>query len=517
MAQTASQSGSGATGQPVLSAHSVVKRFGSTLALGGVDFAVHPGEIVGLVGANGAGKSTLISILSGSLVPTSGRLEMAGEAVTFTEPEDAARAGIATVQQDVDQALVLTLTVAENLVLDQIVSGALGSIPSAKRVRDAARIVAGHDFGIDLDATVERLSTSQKQQLLIARALHRGARVVILDEPTAALSVTGQRDLHARLRELAASGTAIIYITHHLGEVSAICDRVVAIREGVVAGEFSKPIDAKAVITAMLGSLAETARASTVTREDDEPVLSLRGVQTRPGAEPFDLDVRPGEVLGITGLLGAGKTELLRQIVGADRLIAGEMRLEGAVHAPANRRASVASGVGFVPEDRRASAELTDWDVAQNVTLPDLRRYRRWGLLDVRAERTAAASIIEQLRIVTRGPRAALRSLSGGNRQKVMVGRWIAAGSSLLVLDEPFRGVDLGARADLAELLRSHTVRAAIVASSDPEEILEVADRILVLSEGRAIAWVSPSEVTVESLAHLMVTASPQHILENIA
>lgn len=193
------------------------------------------------------------------------------------------------------------------------------------------------------------------------------------------------------------------------------------------------------------------------------------------------------------------------------------MRLEGAVHAPSNRRASVASGVGFVPEDRRASAELTDWDVAQNVTLPDLRRYRRWGLLDVRAERTAAASIIEQLRIVTRGPRAALRSLSGGNRQKVMVGRWIAAGSSLLVLDEPFRGVDLGARADLAELLRSHTVRAAIVASSDPEEILEVADRILVLSEGRAIAWVSPSEVTVESLAHLMVTASPQHILENIA
>lgn len=489
----------------MLSAHSVVKRFGSTLALNDVDFAVSPGEIVGLVGANGAGKSTLISILSGATTPTSGHVEFDGIEVQFSTPEDATRAGIATVQQDVDQALVLPLSAAENLVLDQIVSGALGVLPSARRIRRAAALVAGDSLDFDLATPVERLSTSQKQQLLIARALHAGARVVILDEPTAALSVTGQRDLHARVRALAAAGTAIIFITHHLGEVAAICDRVVAIREGVVAAEFASPIDTKAVVTSMLGALAATP-ARTATDASGDPVLSLRGVRCQPGSDELDLDVRPGEVLGITGLLGSGKTELLRQIVGADRLISGTMTLEGVSHAPADRRASVLSGVGFVPEDRRADAELTEWNVTENLTLPDLRRYRRRGLLDPRAERAAAASVIDSLRIVASGPRAALRSLSGGNRQKVMVGRWIAAGSSLLVLDEPFRGVDLGARADLAGLLRSHTVRAAIVASSDPEEILEVADRILVLSDGRAVAWVSPSEVDVETLTHLMLT-----------
>ena len=489
----------------MLSAHSVVKRYGSTLALAGVDFHVGAGEIVGLVGANGAGKSTLISILSGWVQPTEGRLELAGAEVRFTRPEDATRAGLATVHQDVDQALVLTLSVAENLVLDQIVSGALGALPSARRVREAARQIPGH--GLNLDTRVERLSTSQKQQLLIARALHRGARVLILDEPTAALSVTDQRDLHERLRALAATGTAIIYITHHLGEVSALCDRVVAIREGAVAGEFVRPVDTKAVIGAMLGSLVERPTRAAAVTSTTAIALELRGVRTRVGGEAFDLSVREGEVLGITGLLGSGKTELLRQVVGADALIDGEMLLAGERHAPRSRRESVRAGVGFVPEDRRSHAELTAWDVAENVTIPDLRRYKRWGLLDGRAETRAATSIIDSLRIATSGPRAALSSLSGGNRQKVMVGRWIAAGSSLLVLDEPFRGVDLGARADLAGLLRSHTVSAAIVASSDPEEILEVADRILVFADGRPIAEVLPAEVDVETLAHLMVTA----------
>ncbi len=488
----------------MLSAHSVVKRFGSTLALRGVDFAVYPGEIVGLVGANGAGKSTLISVLSGATTPTSGHLELDGATVDFASPEDAARAGVATVQQDVDAALVLTLTVAENLVLDQIVSGALGFLPSARRVRAAARVVAGDDLGLDLGTRVEKLTTSQKQQLLIRRALHRGARVVILDEPTAALSVTGQQQLHERVRALAAGGTAIIYITHHLGEVAALCDRVVAIREGSVVAAFEAPIDTAAVVTAMLGTLAAHERVEPVETAGD-PVLALRGVRSRPDTEAFDLEVRPGEVVGITGLLGAGKTELLRQIVGADPLLAGEMVLEGAAHRPRNRRASVAAGVGFVPEDRRAAAEVPGWDVAANLTLPDLRRYRKRGLLDARAERRAAAAVIDRLRIVAAGPRAPLESLSGGNRQKVMVGRWLAADSALLVLDEPFRGVDLGARADLAQLLRSQTVRAAIVASSDPEEILEVADRILVLSDGRPIAWVSPRDVDVEQLTHLMM------------
>ena len=486
----------------VLSAHRVVKQYGSTTALHGVDFAVRPGEIVGVIGANGAGKSTLIGILSGATRPTNGEVRVDGSAVQFTSPEDAARAGIATVQQDVDAALVPDLTVAENLVLDQIASGALGALPGRARIRREAAVVAG-DLAIDLGARVSSLRTSDKQQLLIARALHRGARVLILDEPTAALSIAEQLELHGHVRELAAAGTAIVYITHHLAEVSALCSRVVAIREGLVAGEYDAPFSPEQLVNSILGDLVSPVRAPRA--PSDERVLEAVGVQARVDTPPLDITVHAGEVLGITGLLGSGKTELLRQLVGADRLLAGSLRLEGQDYRPRHPRDAVRAGVGFVPEDRRTQAEFGDWDIAKNVTLPDLRRYRRFGILRGRAEAAAGSTAISRLAIVSAGPRAGIRSLSGGNRQKVVVARWLAAGSRLLVLDEPFRGVDLGARADIAALLRSGEVTAALVASSDPEEILEVADRILVIADGRIVAEVLPGDVDAEKLATMMI------------
>jgi simple sugar transport system ATP-binding protein len=487
----------------VLSAHRVVQRFGSTLALAGVDFAVSAGEIVGLAGANGAGKSTLIGILSGALRPTEGDVLLDGSPVVFSDPEGAAAAGIATVHQDVDLALVPTLTVAENLVLDAIAAGTLGRFPGPRRIRAAATEVLG-GLSIDLDTPVSLLRTSEKQQLLIARALHRGARVLILDEPTAALSVGEQRDLHARLVELAAAGTAIVYITHHLGELAAICTRVVALREGSIAGEFPRPLDHDAVVRAMLGPLAaHPALASTAlkttTRATRAPLFSARGVRARPEWPTLDLDVHPGEVLGITGLLGSGKTELLRQFAGADPLLEGTLEWDGGSYAPRHPADAIRSGIGFVAEDRRQGSEFPDWDVASNITVADLTSVRRGGLLSPSAEYAAAARAISDLRIVASGPRARLRSLSGGNRQKVVVARWLTAGSRLLLLDEPFRGVDLGARADLAALLRTGRVEAAIVASSDPEEILEVADRILVLAAGRIVGEVRPREQPIDA------------------
>jgi len=468
-----------------------------------VDLVVRPGEIVGLAGANGAGKSTLIGILSGALAPTSGRVEVDGVEVSFSSPEDAARAGVATVQQDVDAALVPTLTVAENLVLDRVATGALGALPSRRRIRAAAAEIAGH--GLPLDAQVGELRTSEKQQLLIARALHRGARVLILDEPTAALSVAEQRELHERVRELAAAGTAVVYITHHLGELAALCDRVVVLREGRVVDEFARPLEASAVVSAMLGEVSAIGYRARET--GGEIVLSGRGLRALPDSPEVDLVLHEGEVLGITGLLGAGKTELLAQLVGAAPLLAGELTLDGEPYRPRHPGDAIRAGVGFVPEDRRGQAEVPDWDVARTLTLPDLRRYSRLGLLDGRAERAAAAEAIERLRIVASGPRAGIASLSGGNRQKVVVARWIAAGSRVLVLDEPFRGIDLGARADIAALLRSGGVRAAIVASSDPEEILEVADRILILADGAVAGGVRPDEVDADGLAALMAPA----------
>jgi simple sugar transport system ATP-binding protein len=434
-------------------------------------------------------------------------VEVDGVPTAFDSPDEAARAGIATVQQDVDAALVPTLSAAENLVLDRLARGELGSLPGRRKIHAAARTVAGDEFRTDLGTEVAQLRTSQKQQLLIARALHRGANVLILDEPTAALSIAEQRQLHEQVRRLAAAGTAIVYITHHLGEIAALCDRVVAIRDGAVSGDFTSPIAIDAVVGAMLGGLATRPRASSRV-VGTATVLDARGVRVRPDSTPIDFAVHDGEVLGIVGLLGAGKTELLSQLIGAEPLLSGELLLDGEAYRPRQPRDAVLAGVGFVPEDRRTESEIPEWSVSANITLPDLRRHRQRGLLSRRSERAAAENAIDSLRIVTAGPDADIATLSGGNRQKVIVSRWLAAGSRLLILDEPFRGVDLGARADIADLLRSEAIRAAIVASADPEEILEVADRILILEDGRIVGEVRPEDIDAERLAAIMVPAT---------
>ncbi|GAA2752618.1 sugar ABC transporter ATP-binding protein [Amnibacterium kyonggiense] len=492
----------------VLAARGVGKRFGETTALAGVSLEVRAGEVLGLVGANGAGKSTLTKILSGTEAPTSGHVEVRGRRVRLASAEQAREAGIETVHQDVDAALVPDASVAENLVLPLLVAGRLGRFPSRRRIRaEAARIAADRLPGVDLDAAVEDLGVSDRQRVLIARGLATAPSVLVLDEPTAALSVDEQRALHATVRELAAQGTAVVFITHHLGETVAVCDRVVALRDGAVAGEFAAPLDAKRLAHAILGGLEATAQRSEVAT-GGEVVLDVAGAQALPGGPAIELVVRRGEVLGITGLLGSGKTELLEQLAGVRPVLAGTISIDGVPFRPAHPVDAIAAGVGFVPEDRARAAELPGWSVADSLTLPDLARYRRGPLLSRRAEDRATADLIRALGVVCSGPRAAIESLSGGNRQKVVVGRWFAAGSRLLILDEPFRGVDIGARADIARLVRGAEAAATVVASSDPEEILEVADRVLVMADGGIVGEVDPRTVDAETLADLMTRAA---------
>jgi len=360
---------------------------------------------------------------------------------------------------------------------------------------------------------VRDLDASQRQQLLVARALSTRPAVLVLDEPTAALSVVEQNRLHAEVRALADAGTAVIYITHHLDEVERLCDTVVVLRDGEVTARLARPFTAADLIAPMLGDL-QAAPSRAASRAVDPgragaPLLELRGVRSWEGAEPFDLTVHEDEVVGLTGLIGAGKTELLLQIVGARPRVSGSVRWHGEELAPRDPRDAIRAGIGFVPEDRFRQGEIPGWSVASTLTLPDLGRYRgRSGLLDRRRENAAARTVMEALHLVASGPRAAIESLSGGNRQKAVVGRWLAARSRLLVLDEPFRGVDIGARADIAAMLRGSG--GALVASSDPEEILEVADRVLIAAGGTVVGQVDPHGTSGEELTALMTTPRRQ-------
>lgn len=491
----------------MLSVRGAVKRYGPTLALGGVDVEVRAGEVLGVVGANGAGKSTLIKLISGAERPTAGVIAIDGRTIPPLGPDSARSFGVETVHQAVEQALVPDLTVADNLVLEEMAGGGLGRFPSRGRVMRRAEELAGGRLEVDLATRVEALSPSLRQQILIARALATRPPFLILDEPSASLSVVERRRLHESIRRLAAEGTGVVYITHHLDELEQVCTRAVALRDGVVTGEFSSPFRRSSVIRAMLGSLVETGHPDEV-RDQGSALMRGTGLIARPGGPPFDFEVRSGEVLGITGLIGAGKTELLVQLFGSAPLLGGRLTFDGRDYVPEHPASAISRGLGFVPEDRAASGLISDWSLSKNLTLPEVATKRRSRLLSRSRERAAAIGAIDRLGIVCDGPDAPVRTLSGGNQQKVVVARWLAGGTRLLLLDEPFRGVDIRARADINRLLRSKAVESAVVASSDPEEVLDVADRILVMAGGGVVGEVAPSAVEGDGLARLMAGES---------
>jgi simple sugar transport system ATP-binding protein len=506
----------------VVAAEALAKRFGGTHALRGVDLRVASGEVVGLIGANGAGKSTLIAILSGATRPSSGTVTIDGVPVSFHDPLDARRAGVATVYQNVADAIVAGLSVAENLTLGGETRDRSDYWVSASRTRRAAaEIAAAAHLDVDLGARVEDLSASERQHLVIARALAGRSRLLILDEPTAALSPAEANELTATVRRLADGGVAVLYVSHRLAEIEAICDRVAVLRDGAIRRVFDAPFEGRRLVEAMLGTGLATvlATARQPAQAGGEVVLAASGVRAWAGARAFGFEVRRGEVVGVTGLVGAGKTELLEQVYGARALVSGSLALGGRAFRPRDPAAAVAAGVGFVPEERSAQAVVPGWSLRSHVTLPSLREVTVGGggalgglaglagLLSRRREQAAAERVMSAFGVRSDGAGAAIETLSGGNQQKVIVGRWLGDGRSarLVLLDEPFRGVDVGARAEIGRLLRSlATDVGVIVASSDPLEVLAVADRVLVLHAGTLAGEVQASEATAERLAALM-------------
>ncbi|GAA4038231.1 sugar ABC transporter ATP-binding protein [Streptomyces shaanxiensis] len=486
--------------QAAVSLRDVGKSFGGKTVLASVSLDIAPGSVVALLGANGAGKSTLIKILSGVHTDHSGEVRVAGELAALQSPLAARQLGIQTVHQRIGEGIVPGLTVAENLVFEELAQQRGNPFLGGRRLLTRAREIQAA-LGLDWSDTVLRgdvteLGVSDRQLLILARALATRPRLLILDEPTSALSAAEAERLFALVERMRDDGIAVLYVSHRLGEIDALADRLVVLRDGRLTEDQAKPFDWDAALRAMLAQAQEATTARPV-REGErggvgtvghvgDAALSLRGVRLFEGRAPLDLDLHAGEVTGVVGLLGAGKTELARGMFGAEPFASGTVELAGKPYAPRRPADAIRAGVHLVPEDRHADALVPGWSLAQNISLPFLKSLSRLGLVNTAKENALGRDTIGALGVVARDEHSTVEELSGGNQQKVVVGRWLAETPRVLILDEPFRGVDIGARRDIGRRARALAAEGAavLVLSADVDEVLEVADRVVVLAAG---------------------------------
>ncbi len=483
----------------------LTKTFGATRALRGVSFGIRAGETVGLLGANGAGKSTLIKTLAGIHRATSGSIVIEGQECSFDFPDDARNAGIATVHQNIDDGVVFGMSVAENLLLDEIAKSSLGFFLTEREINRRARQVQEKlKLDLPLDAPVEELSPSRRQEVAIARELAKNPKLLILDEPTSTLSEREAEKLFAAVKDFQNLGIAILYITHRMSEVEMLCDRVVVLRNGEIVSQHERPLDKKAIAGSILGELILTQDHESREAEG-APVFEAGGMRCKPDTPPIDLTMRRGEVVGLTGLIGAGKTELLEQICGHQPLIDGDMKLEGNRYRPRDTRDAMNSGVVMVPEQRALQSIFPTDDLWKHSTIGFLEDFCRLGFMARNREMRFTQDVIDDFRVVCPGPDAAIEELSGGNQQKLLVGRWLKRGWKLFILDEPFRGIDIGARGLISRALRAYSQDVPVlICSSDPEEVIEVADRVLIMVESEIVHEDKADNMTADSLMEIM-------------
>lgn len=489
-----------APGVPVLEARDLHKSFVEIRAVDGIDLDVHPGEVHGLVGENGAGKSTLIKMLAGVLAPDRGEIRIDGKPVALHDVAAAQDHGIAVIYQE--RAVVPELTVAQNIMLGHEPARAAGVIDRSALHQNATRLWNLLGAPAPIDQPARELGPSIQQLVDIARALAFEARVVIMDEPTAALTHQETLRLFAIIRDLKRRGTGVIYISHDLEEIFEIADRVTVLRDGrrvrtLPVAEVTRP----ELIRMMIGREVEEPRERGAAGQGT--VLSIRGLRRAEVLDGIGFDVRAGEIVGIAGLVGSGRTELLRAIFGADPIDAGEMQLNGARYAPRSPGDAVAAGIGFVPEDRKSEGLVPVFSISENLSLPnyDLVSIARTWLDPVRETRLAKR-MVEQVRIEPPVPRWRTNHLSGGNQQKVVLAKWLAKSPKLLLVDEPTHGVDVGAREEIYRVIHELAQSGAgiIVVSSYLPEVLRVSDRILVMCDGRIALQVDRRDATEELL-----------------
>ncbi|SDP19559.1 ribose transport system ATP-binding protein [Actinopolyspora xinjiangensis] len=504
---------------PLVELRGITKRFGGVLACSDVNLTVRAGEVHALLGENGAGKSTLMRVLSGDVTDHSGEIRVRGEPVAFRKPLDAQRAGIAMIQQELD--LVPALSVAENLHLGREPRTARGTV-DRRRMNARTRELLRH-IGVDLDPRrqVGLLRIGEQQLVTVARALALRARVLIMDEPTSALSGTEVDRLFSVISELRGAGTGVVYISHRMDEIGEVADRATVLRNGGVAAEFdARSVTAEQAAAAMVGEEVDTTSARRH-RPPGEELLSVSGLGLRSGGcddgrrEPagIDLSVRGGEVVGLCGLLGSGRTELLEALFGSGPSARwyGQVRLNGRAYCPRSPGEALRAGVAFVPEDRRGSGLTPEHSVTANTVLSVLPRLGPLGLVSRRRERSVARRSSRRLGIKLGSIADPVGTLSGGNQQKVVFGRMLLTEPRLLLLDDPTRGVDIAAKAELYRLLDEVAEQGigVLLASSELAELVGVCSRIVVLRGGASVAEFDASRTTQAELLTAAMGSDP--------
>ncbi|MDT9693369.1 sugar ABC transporter ATP-binding protein [Streptomyces sp. P9(2023)] len=496
----------------------ITKSFPGVRALDGVDLEVAPGEVHCLLGQNGAGKSTLIKVLAGAHQPDGGRITWRGEPVQLRSPIAAMRLGIATIYQELD--LVEGLSVAENVHLGHEPTTA-GFVVRARAARASTAALLkrlGHPE-IDPARRVGELSAAQQQIVSMARALSHDVRLIVMDEPSAALDPDEVDNLFRIVADLTADGVAVVYISHRLEEIRRIGDRVTVLKDGraVAGGLPAASTPTRDIVALMTGRNVEyvfpprptepPAAAAAATA----PLLQVQGLAREGEFAPVDLDLRSGEIVGLAGLVGSGRSEILETIYGARKATAGRVVVDGRPLRPGSVRAAVRAGLGLAPEERKAQGLLMLESVTRNVSVSTLSRFARAGWIDRNGEREAARTATRELSLRPDNPDAPIRTLSGGNQQKAVLARWLLRGCRVLLLDEPTRGVDVGARAELYAVIRrlADDGLAVLLVSSEVPEVLGLADRVLVLREGRVVHTAPARDLDEHRVLDLVMEGSP--------
>lgn len=485
---------------PLLELKSLNKSYPGVQALKGVDLELNSGEVHFLLGENGAGKSTLMKILSGSVQKDSGKILLEGVPIEINSPADSRRHMIAMVYQEL--SLLPSLTVAENIFLGELPQKGWSKTIDWKRIhRETEAALEAVGLQISPQRLVKDLSVGEKQLVEIAKAVSRKARILLLDEPTSALSGEECEKLFTLIKDLKEKGIAILYVSHRLAEVPAIAQRVTVLRDGEKMGTFFVgDVKEKDLIRMMVGrEIEEKFPKEKITI--GKPLLEVFNLNLKNRLKDINLTVNQGEIVGVFGLMGAGRTSLANVLFGIEKLDSGTIKVNGSDVSIKNPWDAICAGFGYITEDRRGSL-APRMSIAANITLPNLKCLLSWGILSLHKERLLVQNYVDELKIATPGLQQLCEYLSGGNQQKVVLARWICANSKILLLDEPTRGIDVGSKVEvyrlMGQLAKENT--AILIFSSELPEVMAVSDRILVMSEGKIVASFNQSETTPDEI-----------------